>query len=100
VGALINVAAIMTLLLVAMASAALAIPPGSGELGCDGGTNNANHAHADSASDYVSDHPVEPGDPADHGLETRNDDPEGADERSDNTGGDNCQNESPDHPHD
>jgi len=34
---LATVAAIMTLMLVAMASAALAVPPASGETGCEGG---------------------------------------------------------------
>jgi len=50
---LATVAAIMTLMLVAMASAALAVPPASGETGCEGGLNNANHATFQTS---VSDH--------------------------------------------
>ena len=38
------VAALMAVMLVAMASAALAVPPASGRTGCDGGLTNANHA--------------------------------------------------------
>jgi hypothetical protein len=41
---LATVAAIMALMMVAMASAALAVPPESGQTGCFGGTNNAGHA--------------------------------------------------------
>jgi hypothetical protein len=39
-----TVAALMALMLVVMASAALAVPPAGGSTGCDGGLNNANHA--------------------------------------------------------
>src|SRR5829696_7675389 len=38
------VVALMVVMLVAMAPAALAVPPESGETGCEGGTNNAEHA--------------------------------------------------------
>jgi hypothetical protein len=41
---LATVAALMAVVLVAMASAALAVPPESGQTGCEGGTNNAGHA--------------------------------------------------------
>jgi hypothetical protein len=41
---LATVAALMALMLVAMASAALAVPPESGETGCRGGQINAAHA--------------------------------------------------------
>ena len=41
---LATVAAFMALMLVVMASAALAVPPAGGSTGCDGGLTNANHA--------------------------------------------------------
>jgi opacity protein-like surface antigen len=41
---LATVAALMAVMLVAMASAALAVPPSSGETGCVGGQINAHHA--------------------------------------------------------
>ena len=41
---LATVTALMAVMLVAMASVALAVPPASGETGCSGGLNNANHA--------------------------------------------------------
>ena len=40
---LATVAALMAVILVAMASAALAVPPASGSTGCDGGQSNALH---------------------------------------------------------
>ena len=39
-------------MLVAMASAALAVPPASGRTGCDGGLTNANHAVYQSSPSY------------------------------------------------
>jgi hypothetical protein len=50
---LATVAALMAVMLVAMASAALAVPPASGRTGCEGGLNNANHATFQTS---VSDH--------------------------------------------
>src|ERR687889_801668 len=41
---LATVAAFMALMLVVMASAALAVPPAGGSTGCDGGLINASHA--------------------------------------------------------
>jgi hypothetical protein len=41
---LATVATLMAVMLVAMASAALAVPPGSGTTGCFGGKSNAEHA--------------------------------------------------------
>jgi hypothetical protein len=46
--------ALMAVMFVAMASAALAVPPASGRTGCDGGLTNANHAvYQTSVSDQM-----------------------------------------------
>ena len=50
----LSVVALMAMMLVAMASAALAVPPASGETGCRGGLNNANHAtYQTSVTDHM-----------------------------------------------
>jgi hypothetical protein len=43
---LATVAALMAVMLVAMASASLAVPPASGQTGCEGGLINGNHGGA------------------------------------------------------
>ena len=101
---LATVAAIMTLMLVAMASAALAIPPASSELGCEGGQNNANHATGLSSPSYDATF----GEPSNAEDPSQNDEAPGTqnnrgleDHATENTGDDDhCRNEPPEHPHD
>jgi hypothetical protein len=98
---LATVAALMALMLVAMASAALAVPPAGFELGCEGGTTNANHAvNASNPSSDAQDNHDFP-DQADDAQEEHGD---AGSNRALETrpldSGDNCQNEPPDHPHD
>ena len=116
---LATVAALMAGMLVAMASAALALPPdgrpaggtqgtpAGGELGCEGGTNNANHAvqNSNPSHDATRSNPSVVDDPSDNGLDDapgyNGGDNVGLDNASDTVpigSGDNCQNESPDHP--
>ena len=98
---LATVAALMALMLVAMASAALAVadgPPAGGDPGCDGGTNNANHAVQQSSPSYdatfdnenLDHHP-----PSQVGDDNRNSEPPGEDKATDTEpigSGGNCRN--------
>jgi hypothetical protein len=116
---LATVAALMATMLVATASAALALPPAGrpaggtqgtpagGSLGCEGGTNNANHAVNGSNPSYdaTSSNPSVVFDPADNGLGGapgyNGGDNVGLDNASDTVpigSGDNCQNDPPRHP--
>jgi len=126
---LATVAALMALMMVAMASAALAAPPewaedppaggnegtpAGGDLGCEGGTNNANHAvnGSNPSSDSTGSNPSSEGpanvdDPSDNGLEDApgydDGDNVGLDNASDTVpigSSDNCQNDPPEHPND
>jgi hypothetical protein len=84
---LATVAAIMTLMVVAMASAALAEPPVSGSTGCEAGKYNAEHALFDSAAPYTDNgnHP--------NGIEQRNQNPPGRETADENLSDDsNCRN--------
>ena len=78
---LATVAALMAVVLVAMASAALAVPPASGETGCEGGLNNANHAVQQSSPswDATSGDPSEAENPTQVGDRNRNSEPPGED---------------------
>ena len=49
---LATVAAFMALMVVVMASAALAVPPAGGSTGCDGGLINADHAVGQSSPSW------------------------------------------------
>ena len=116
---LASVAALMAGMLVAMASAALALPPpdrpaggtqgtpAGGSLGCEGGTNNANHAVQGSnpSHDATRSNPSVVDDPSDNGLDDapgyNGGDNVGLDNASDTVpigSSDNCQNDPPDHP--
>jgi hypothetical protein len=68
---LATVAALMGVMLVAMASVALAAPPATGNPSCAGGKLNAEHALFDSAAPYT-DNGNNP-----NGLEQRNQNPPG-----------------------
>jgi hypothetical protein len=92
---LATVAAIMALMLVAMAPAALAIPdgpPAGGDPGCEGGTNNANHAVQQSSPswDATFGEPSQVDNPTQVGDANRNSEPAGEDTAADNLSGDNC----------
>ncbi len=81
---LATVAALMAVMLVAMASAALAVPPASGETGCEGGLNNANHAVQQSSPsfDATFGEPSVAEDPNQVGDANRNSEPPGEDTAS------------------
>ena len=75
---LATVAALMAVMLVTMASAALAEPPTGGGTGCAGGKFNAEHALSDSASPYATrGEPSIAEDPDANGQEHRNQSPPG-----------------------
>jgi hypothetical protein len=116
---LATVAALMATMLVATASAALALPPAGrpaggtqgtpagGSLGCEGGTNNANHAvnGSNPSSDATGSNPSVVDRPSDNGLGGapgyNGGDNVGLDNASDTVPiyfGDNCQNAPPQHP--
>ena len=125
---ILAVTALMAVMFVAMASAALAVPPtdkpptdrpaggtqgtpAGGALGCFGGTNNAGHAVNGSNPSFdstinnpSSEEPAEVDDPSDNGLGDapgyNNGDNVGLDNASDTSGveGDHCRNDPPEHP--
>jgi len=90
---LATVAALMAVMLVAMAPAALAVGPPGDPMGCDGGTNTANHAAQQSSPSFdvtfdnenLDHHP-----PTQVGDDNRNSEPAGEDTAADNLQGDNC----------
>jgi hypothetical protein len=89
---LATVAALVAMMLVAMAPAALAIGPPNRVMGCDGGTNTANHAAQQSSpsGDVTSGGPSVAENPTENSDEHRNSEPAGEDTASDNLQGDNC----------
>jgi hypothetical protein len=96
---LATVAALMVVMLVVMATAALAVPPASRELGCTGGTDNANHAaNQSSISDNMKADEAPRSDQA-RGSGPENQGTNNATSTPPLAASENCRNDPPEHPH-